>query len=593
MLRSATTSPCKFQTPECRIQTPRCQILVNSFEKQAQRHVLSRPELPLQRKDTRPPPPSPPATPSPSPFVQPYRELNLLQRMAASALDAVEDAVVKLEQQQPLPKTVDPSIQIAGNFAPVPESPVQDGLQVVGRIPPGLRGVYVRNGANPMFKPVGAHHLFDGDGMIHAVSLNGPEDASYSCRFTRTNRLMREELMGRALFPKPIGELHGHSGIARLALFFARAAAGLVDPRHGTGVANAGLAYYDGRLLAMSEDDLPYHVVITPDGDLRTSGRFDFNGQLKSAMIAHPKVDPETNELFSLCYDVLKSPYLKFFSVDRHGRKSSDVAITLQRPTMIHDFAITENSVVIPDHQVVFKLSEMVRGGSPVMYDKTKTSRFGVLPRYDVDESRMRWVDVPNCFCFHLYNAWEEKTRDGDEVMMVIGSCMSHPDSIFSDESGEPLRSLLSEIRLNLTTGESSRREIVSGVNLESGQVNKNRLGRKTRYAFLAIAEPWPKCSGIAKVDLRTGEVSKFMYEEGCFGGEPTFVAVGEGAVEEDQGYLMSFMHDEKCGVSELVVVNASSMQKEAAVKLRTRVPYGFHGTFVSAESLSGQKLGN
>ncbi|CAE5964564.1 unnamed protein product [Arabidopsis arenosa] len=512
--------------------------------------------------------------------------LNLVQRTAATVLDAVENVMISHERRRhPLPKTVDPAVQIAGNFFPVPEQPVVQNLPVAGIVPDCIQGVYVRNGANPLHRPISGHHLFDGDGMVHAVRFDNGS-VSYACRFTETNRLVQEREFGRPVFPKAIGELHGHLGIAKLMLFNTRGLFELVDPTRGLGVANAGLVYFNGHLLAMSEDDLPYHVKVTQTGDLETSGRYDFDGQLKSTMIAHPKIDPETRELFALSYDVVLKPYLKYFRVTSDGEKSPDVEIPLDQPTMIHDFAITKNFVVIPDQQVVFRLPEMIRGGSPVVYDEKKKSRFGILNKYAKDASSIQWIEVPDCFCFHLWNSWEEP--ETDEVV-VIGSCMTPPDSIFN-EHDETLHSVLSEIRLNLKTGESTRRPVISEqVNLEAGMVNRNLLGRKTRFAYLALTEPWPKVSGFAKVDLSTGETQKYIYGDGKYGGEPLFMHSGDG--EEDGGYIMVFVHDEEKVKSELQIINAVNLKLEATVTLPSRVPYGFHGTFISKEDLSKQAL--
>ncbi|KAK7243992.1 hypothetical protein RIF29_38807 [Crotalaria pallida] len=517
----------------------------------------------------------------------PKKKYNLLQLAAAKALDLVETTLVSHERKHPLPKTADPRVQIAGNFAPVPEHPVQHSLPVTGKIPKCIEGVYVRNGANPLHEPQAGHHLFDGDGMVHAVKFHNGS-ASYACRFTETQRLVQEKELGKPVFPKAIGELHGHSGIARLLLFYARALLGLVDGSNGMGVANAGLVYFNNHLLAMSEDDLPYHVRVTPNGDLKTVGRYDFDGQLNSTMIAHPKVDPVTGHLHALSYDVVQKPYLKYFSFDKEGVKSPDVEIPLKEATMMHDFAITENFVVIPDQQVVFKLSEMIKGGSPVIYDKEKVSRFGILDKNAEDGNGIRWIDAPECFCFHLWNAWEEE--ESDEVV-VIGSCMTPADSIFN-ECDENLKSVLSEIRLNLRTGKSTRRAIMEEseqVNLEAGMVNRNKLGRKTQYAYLALAEPWPKVSGFAKVDLFSGEVNKYMYGEERFGGEPLFLPREANSEREDDGYIVAFVHDEKEWKSELQIVNAMTLKLEATIQLPSRVPYGFHGTFIHSKDLKKQ----
>ena len=68
-------------------------------------------------------------------------------------------------------------------------------------------------------------------------------------------------------------------------------------------------------------------------------------------------------------------------------------------------------------------------------------------------------------------------------------------------EEDEPLRSLLSKMRLNSKMGTSSIRDIAS-LNLEVEQINQNYVERKTQYAYMVIIEPWPNVFGIAKMDL-------------------------------------------------------------------------------------------
>ncbi|MBZ0254168.1 MAG: carotenoid oxygenase family protein, partial [Candidatus Methylomirabilis sp.] len=59
----------------------------------------------------------------------------------------------------------------SGPFAPVEREIAREDLPVIGELPEGLDGLFVRNGANPRFEPIGTYHWFDGDAMLHGVRL--------------------------------------------------------------------------------------------------------------------------------------------------------------------------------------------------------------------------------------------------------------------------------------------------------------------------------------------------------------------------------------------------------------------------------------
>ena len=55
--------------------------------------------------------------------------------------------------------------------------------------------------------------------------------------------------------------------------------------------------------------------------------------------------------------------------------------------------------------------------------------------------------------------------------------------------------------------------------------------------------------------------------------------------LDDDAGYLLSYVHDEATGVSDLVIIDASDVAAGpvASIALPRRVPYGFHAAWVPA----------
>jgi len=93
---------------------------------------------------------------------------------------------------------------------------------------------------------------------------------------------------------------------------------------------------------------------------------------------------------------------------------------------------------------------------------------------------------------------------------------------------------------------------------------------------------------GIIKYDFNNGKSQTHEYGKGRYGGEAVFVPRPHGKAEDD-GWLLSYVYDTTEDSSELVVVNAQDVNSQpvARVLIPQRVPYGFHGTWVSQEQLN------
>ncbi len=292
---------------------------------------------------------------------------------------------------------------MAGNLFPVADELDVDGLAVSGQLPEGLRGSFVRNGPNPLFAPIGRYHMFDGDGMLHGVTF-GDRGVSYRNRWIRSKGLTAEVRLGRPVYPGlgdvmsfPDPELVGDAGPVK-------------NP------ANTHVIRHAGHLLALWEGGLP--TEITPELD--TVGEYDFDGRLRGAMTAHPRLDPRTGEMFGFSYSVF-DPVIRYFVVDASGELVHRAKLPVPAPVMMHDFLITEDHAVFFDSPIVFDVENLGKGPM-VQWRPENGTRIGVLPRRGTAEE-IRWFEIDPGHVQHFWNGWVE----GDRIEFS-GTRFEHPN---------------------------------------------------------------------------------------------------------------------------------------------------------------------
>jgi Retinal pigment epithelial membrane protein len=90
-----------------------------------------------------------------------------------------------------------------------------------------------------------------------------------------------------------------------------------------------------------------------------------------------------------------------------------------------------------------------------------------------------------------------------------------------------------------------------------------------------------------------TGSRTEHRFGPGRFGSEAPFAPREGSRGDDDDGYLVSFVTDERDGRSEVEILDASDIAAgpAARVLLPQRVPLGFHATWVRADQLRHKEM--
>ena len=334
-------------------------------------------------------------------------------------------------------------------------------------------------------------------------------------------------------------------------------------------VANTHIVNHAGKTLALVESSLPYQVT----KDLETVGCYYFGGKLNDAMTAHPKICPTTGELHFFGYCNLFSPHVSYHRVDADGELTVNRPVDVEALTMMHDFAMTAGHVIFMDLPIVFNIDIAINGTGdmPFRWDDEYGARLGVLRRDD-PFGEVRWFNIDPCYVFHVANAYD----DGDTIVLqaVRYAELWRKDGGFGDSA------VLWNWTIDLRTGAVTEHQLDDRA-VEFPRIDDRLVGLPARYA-VSVGD-----ASLVRYDLRTGAAveHRFGTPDAPGGpGEAVFVPSPSGAPDESNGWYMAYVYDPVDNTSELVILDASDFSGEplARIQLPRRVPYGFHGNWIS-----------
>ncbi|WP_433593640.1 carotenoid oxygenase family protein [Nocardia sp. CA-145437] len=442
--------------------------------------------------------------------------------------------------------------------------------QIDGRLPRELTGTLYRIGPGKF--QVGKsllHNVFDGDGMISQFVLDG-SSVRFRNRYVRTRHFEHGQTSDRVRY-RGVGDQIPGGPLANIG-------------RLPANVANTNIVHYAGGLLALWEMGNPHRI--DPDS-LETLGPTDFGGRLGflGAFSAHPKWDPVTGDMYNFGLDLLPTPRLRTYRIDRAGRCHRLATVPLWDLPWNHDFALTGSSMVFVLDPVLPNIPKIALATDSFIdsleFKPAKATRFLLVPKHG---GRPRIVEHDALLHVHLTNAYD----DGDDVVIELVRldtewerfrAMTGMVNLDTPDAPQFPDSRLMQYRIT-KSGAIIERELSNRAG-EFPQYDWRRSTRAHRYTYLAGAGgPAGLFNAITKIDHHTGATTMCELGDSSVG-EPLFVPRTPDAAEDD-GWLLALNHDLTENRSQLLVLDARDPEQGplATAWLNHHIPWGFHGTF-------------
>ena len=304
----------------------------------------------------------------------------------------------------------------------------------------------------------------------------------------------------------------------------------------------------------------------------------------------------------SLQYHMIYNPLTNKidFTLFRFGSTWQDRQVVGKFPlpfaSVIHMFSVTENFAVIAVYPVSFDFMAMPthnmhafevleKKDAPASFFLVNLNDGSVIDGFESDNPFL-------VFSAHHVNAWEE----GSEVVLDL-ACSPWDTFTTIFDMGNMLNqnltdrdtsdSVIKRVRLNINEKSVTVEDWPNALGIpmlttmEFPMINMAYSGRKNRYAYGWVSIDYWRTT-LVKKDLEDSLNDKMWSVDSHYPGELFFVA-RPGAVEEDDGVLMTVVFDGEQRRSYLLLLDAKTFTEVNRSYLPFRVPFSFHGNWFPA----------
>ena len=346
-----------------------------------------------------------------------------------------------------------------------------------------------------------------------------------------------------------------------------------------TDSAKVNLAKIGNQYFALGETTM--QIEFDPD-TLESLGTYNFHQpKFGTSSTAHPHI--ENSNAYNLITKYGPIDRYQILKMDDSATKTASVITT--SPAYMHSFGMSQKYYVLAESPFTVNSLKLIANTKPFIenfkWDNKRGTKIWVIDR-KTGKVLMK-KEIEPFFFFHFVNTFD--TEKGLSFDMVTYPNADIIKAYYLDHlkhhSKEIPKGKLHRIEIDLNQ-KTTNTTLISDEGIELPHIDYGRYNMKKDYNYvyaMGLSQSNPAFyDQITKINISDKSAIKWS-EEGCFPGEPVFIAAPD-SQKEDEGVLLTLVIDTLKEASFLLILDANNLEEISRIQTPEPILAGFHGNF-------------